>query len=413
MSLLISLLAASQLGHTFKAPLDYSRPSSGSASIYYEFGAPFDKKKPTVFVISDGQQFFVRKGRVKMIQAETFGDRFNVVGIVGRGDCPDAVQACKTKQGKVDWAKAYRFFCARQWVEDIEAVRWRVLGSAPVLLYGQSGGAFLTHQYLSVYGRHVRRAATPAAVMPYLVRRLGFRSDRFWEEIGPESQPLALQALERYKGQRAIVIQALQRQNFFVGPDKIAEARATLIKQLAEGDDEALAKARKEYQVDAIQAYMNGDQAIPMRVRLFEFYAPSGEGRFLQKDRVYPNIENSRNMAAPLLGFKVPEFEFAACHLLPTEVLVVAGIKDHTVDYRTSIALAASYPRGDLLLLDDDHMFSRLSKGQLSKILQEYLLGGSSSAGYRGALKGVKGIGESFLDLEEVADLSPWVEDLG
>ncbi len=383
---------AAPLGYTVRVPLDYSQPKLGSARIYYELGAPFDRRKPTVFVIADGQQFYLRKGAVAGIEKRQFDARFNVVGVVGRGDCPDAAKACKTKNGTVDWARAYRLFRASQWVGDIETVRRRLVGAGgKIMLYGQSGGAFLSHQYLEKYGAHVSRAVTPAAVMPFWLKRLGFKSDRFWEELPKTSQLECLAALRRFADRRPLVIQALQRQNFFVPVDKIEEARVELIHKLAEGDEAALAKATKDYQVDSLQDFMKQDVALPIRVRIFEFYEASGEGKYLVPGRVYPNLENSRNIAKPLSDLlrqgkiATPRYDFVAPHRVSTEVLVISGVRDHTVDYRSSIALAASYPRGAIVMLNDDHMFARA--GSLNPAIRGFLLGGLQGSEYRQAIR--------------------------
>src|ERR1044072_5734530 len=296
------LISSIPLGFTVRVPLDYSAPKNGSARIYYELGARFDRKKPTVFVVADGQQFFMRKGAVADIQKKRFGPGFNVVGVVGRIDCPDAVKACKAKTGAIDWVRGYRFYKAEQWIGDLESVRRRLVGAnGKIMLNGQSGGAFLCHQYLEKYGDNVSRVVTPAAVMPFWVRRLGLKSDRFWEELSSTSREECLVALRRFADRRPLVIQALQRQNFFVSADKIDAARVDLIHKLAEGDEAALAKATEDYQVNSMQAFMKEDIALPIRVRLFEFFEASGEGKFLVSGKVYPNLENSRNIARPLL----------------------------------------------------------------------------------------------------------------
>ena len=49
------------LGRKIQVPLDYKSPGLGRAALYFEMGAPFDKTKPVVFIISDGQQFYVTR----------------------------------------------------------------------------------------------------------------------------------------------------------------------------------------------------------------------------------------------------------------------------------------------------------------------------------------------------------------
>jgi pimeloyl-ACP methyl ester carboxylesterase len=381
-----------------EATFDRDNRALGSAAIHAEFGAPFDQTKPVLFVITDAQQFYVRRGAVAKLQKERFGDAFNVVGIVGRGFTPAFIKAAMRPDGRPDWERAWGIFAAEEWVEDIEAVRQTIVGpKGKILLYGQSGGAFLVHQYLAKYGRSVARAATPAPLNPFLVGRLGLNSDRFWEEVGasdPELHALLRQALQRDPADRGRLAMTLQRQNFFVSPGQLAEARARLIRALAAGDAEAYQKAREAYQVEEVRSFLGSPQGIPMRVRLFEFVLPSGALGRLAGDRFYPDLENQRNFAAPLLELyekgriPAPSWDAAALHRLDTEVLILAGVRDHTVDYRSAIALAFLYPRGQLFLADDDHQFHQMnSDGTQHALVRAFLASGAQSSAFQAALR--------------------------
>src|SRR5262249_7886654 len=82
------------LGRTIMVPFDHkSSAVPGTGPLYFEFGARFDASKPTVLVIADGQQYYVRKGTVAALQKDLFGDAFNVVGIVTRGTTPEFIKA--------------------------------------------------------------------------------------------------------------------------------------------------------------------------------------------------------------------------------------------------------------------------------------------------------------------------------
>jgi pimeloyl-ACP methyl ester carboxylesterase len=390
--------AADGLGKTIEVPLDHQAPDKGRSSLYYELGAPYDPKKPVVFVIADGQQFYVRRGSMAGIQKATFGDGMNVVGIVGRGATKAFRDAAVDADGKPNWEKAWRVFHSGQWVEDIEAVRQAVVGArGQVFLYGVSGGALLVHEYLARHGAHVGRAFTSAAVDPFHEGELGLNSDRFWQEIGAHDAGLqgALRdVLRRHPDDRPRILMTLQRQNFFVPPEKLQQARADLIRALAAGDDKRYEEARKAYQVDAVHDFFASPEGIPIRVREFEFLYPSGALARLKGEAIYPNLENTYNFARPLVDLcaagKIPEpfLDLARLHRLETEVLVVAGRWDHTVDYRTSIALAACYPRSRLFIADDDHRMTRLQKsGAMTKLIRAFLGSGFASDEWRTALK--------------------------
>jgi hypothetical protein len=205
---------------------------------------------------------------------------------------------------------------------------------------------------------------------------------------------MLLDVLARRRDDRAAIITTLQRQNFFVPLDELAAARASLINALAAGDEQRFEEARKEYQVDAVRQLLDSPQGIPTRVRIFELSVPSGEQTLLGGQAVFPDLENQYNIAEPLVRLceagKIPRpyFDFAGLHRLDTEVFVLAGRWDHTTDYRSSIALAANYPRHYLFLADDNHTFERLTKSGDSNLLMRAFLGtGLASESFRDALK--------------------------
>jgi pimeloyl-ACP methyl ester carboxylesterase len=389
--------AEEEVGFEINVPLDHSDPSLGSGSLYYEFGKPYQKNKPTVFVIVDAQQFFIREGDVVNFQDRWFGDDFNVLGITGRNTRPDFIQAALDKDEEPDWKKAWQIFNHHQWLGDIEAVRKSLFGEqGKILIYSESGGAMMSHQYLAEFGQHVSRAFTRACVNPFIVNQLGLNSDRFWKEIGeydPELQKDLKKALKRYDSQRPDVISALQRQNFYVTPDELVPARTELIRALADGDDEYFAKICQEYAVDDVNQVMQSTEAIPIRVRLFEFTVPTAARTRIAEDAVYPDYEVQVNISKPLLklvdsGEITPAvFPFKSLHRLETEVFVLSGRWDHTVDYRSSIALASYYPNGYLFLADDSHVFQVFEEsGFLAPMLQNFLKSGLDSEEFKAAV---------------------------
>jgi pimeloyl-ACP methyl ester carboxylesterase len=387
-----------QIGFECEVLLDHKNPDLGTGKIYYEFGRPYQSGKPTVIVISDAQQFYIRQGEVTKFQERWFGDSFNVLGIVGRGTTPDFLQIVLNEDQSTNWIKAWNLFNYQQWLGDIDAVRKSVLGDdGKVLIYGESGGAMLAHQYLAEYGQHVSRAFTRAVVNPFLVGQLGLNSDRFWKEVG-EFDPELLKdldiVLERYSSTRPVVVMTLQRQNFFVPPDQIGAARAKLIKALAAGDDDYFAKVRQEYEVDAVQEVMSSSEAIPIRVRLFEFLAPSGTLERMGGSELYPDYEVQINISGPLIDLHrankitLNDFPFKNLHKLDTEVFLLAGRWDHVVDYRSTISLASRYPNHHLFLADDDHMFKNFEEsGLLVPLLINFFEFGLTDSKFQNALE--------------------------
>jgi hypothetical protein len=164
-------------GHTIRVPFQYEHPELGTFDLYYELGKSFDPAKRTVFVVGDGQQYYVRKGLIEPLQEEIFGDRFNVVGLIGRGANEVAVQHVKHGES-IDWLELYGVFKSSEWVEDIESVRKDLLGaSGKVCFYGRSGGATLVHQFLAKHPDHVLAVFTQASYNPFL-------DVEFWTLIG-------------------------------------------------------------------------------------------------------------------------------------------------------------------------------------------------------------------------------------
>lgn len=371
------------IDRSVEVPLLYEQPARGHFRLDYEIGRAFDRRKPTVFIIADGQQFYVRKGLIAPLQDELFGPQFNVVGIIGRGN-NEAVKRQFTQPAGIDWRKAYEILKSSEWVEDIESVRKDLLGAeGRICMYGRSGGGLLVHQYLAKHPRHVSNVFTQSAVNRFVDAELGLSSDTFWSEIGSYDaslQPLLLEALARHPAERNRIILLLQRQNFFVPLDRIAAERNRLIHALYAWDQQAIARDSKQYQVDAVL----GDQDPASSVRVFELFAPVfAEKKSSSPARVDPDIEAGRIFAGPLLRLfedgliAGPSMDLAALYTVRASVFMLAGRFDHTADYRSQIALAAHYPHHRLLLLADDHDFLRLSQtGLYPRLVQTALLDG-------------------------------------
>jgi pimeloyl-ACP methyl ester carboxylesterase len=374
-----------------RVPIVYENPSAGTAMLVLDFGARFDRHKPTVLVIADGQQFYVRSGAMADLQKSTFGDSVNVVGIVTRGTTPAFIQAALDPTGKPDWIKAWNIFNSAEWIGDIESVRKSLVGEdGKIDLYGRSGGGYLVHQYLAQYGEHVDRAFTQSAVNPYLNAELGISLDLFWSQLGQQNGDLQKQlqaTLAAHPEERIGILMTLQRQHFFVPTDKIDAARADLIHALARSDMAAYREARKDYQVDDMTTMYASNDIIPQDVRVLELISPSGAFDRLSDGGLYPLAETQAYEIKPLLALlhdgsiRLRPFDFAALHHCPAEVFILAGRYDEAVDYRTEIALASQYPKHVLFIADDNHVFSALTSSGISlKLISSFFSGGINSA---------------------------------
>jgi hypothetical protein len=392
---------APALNRTISVPLDYKTPLLGHATLSFELGAPYDKSKPTLFIIADAQQFYVRHGAVAQLQQTLFGDAFNVVGIITRGSTQEFINAAFNKNKQIDWTKAWRIFNSEQWVEDIESVRRSVVGSGgKIFLYGRSGGAYLVHQYLAKYGTHVRRAFTQTPVNPFLNRELHISLDKFWEELGTQDRSLQAalgQALKQHPDERIGILLALQRQHFYVAADKLPAARAKLIRSLAEGDMRNYKQAEKEYEVEGVLKLSQSPEIIPQNVRVLELIYPSGAFQKIGGEAVYPLLETQHYFLQPLLTLlaegkiAVPAFDTSPAHSLVTEVFVLAARWDEAVDYRTAIAFAYLYPHHHLFIADDNHVLARLANsGASNRLAQAFMKSGLNAPGFESALDASK-----------------------
>ena len=172
----------------------------------------------------------------------------------------------------------------------------------------------------------------------------------------------------------------IRRQNFFVPPDRLAAARAAAIDAMARNDEAALKRYREEYQVDAIEELLASPRGVPIRIRIYEIVQPLAGRLASFPDAVFPNMENEALVAAPLLQahetgrIPAPGFDPAPLRDLDTEVFILAGRRDHAVDYRSQIALAYAYRNATLFIADDDHMFSRLREAGLGERLARTFL---------------------------------------
>jgi hypothetical protein len=349
-----------------RVPFDHYRPAEGTFELEYLLAGPFQPGNPTVMVLADGQQFYVRQD-LWAGWHDRFGPAINVVGIAGRATAPDLQKRVGIPRGD-EWIEAYRLLRYEQWIADADVVRRQLVGpEGKVMLYGASGGARLVHEYLSRFGHHASHVFTRASVFTYLDAEFGLRSDRFWDEISVEERALLTDLLGRTE-QREEIAKLFQRQNFFVPAERIGQARHQLVLDLAADRKEVIAKLRDEYQINAIEQLQASPLGPAIIVRLYEFFAPIAH-HFVPRSAVLrPDLEVSELTSRPLMDLNragripPPKVDLAALHKVQADTVMLAGRYDHTADYRTQIALASHYPRRRLVILDDNHNFAKLGE---------------------------------------------------
>ena len=381
-----------------KVPVDYSDPASGFTTIYYESGAPFSREKLTVFVIADAQQFYVRKGAMSQLQNSLFDSTFNVIGIIGRNNNSDLKRRVTDAAGTINWPEASKIFSWLQYVNDIDAVRKKLLGErGKISLYGQSGGGLLVHQYLSKYGEFVDKAFTGASVDYSLDSESGINHDRFWMETCARDPSFAKRftlLLEKKTFPRELIAMLFQRQNFFVQTDRLFFERNKLLDHLLMNDTAVINTYLTKYQIKDILAFIDSPDGIPVKVRLFEFMVPLSGCFEIESDRFQPDLENLYFSCLPLIQSRNNNkiepvlIDHRPLHLLETEVFVLSGRWDHTADYRSQIALASIYRNHYLFIADDNHTFTSLkSKGLYNQLLIKFLKYGKEDPRFRDFMK--------------------------
>lgn len=386
---LILFLLWLNIGNIFaqsiEVPVNYNNPGMGKFNLEYEFGAEFDPAKPTVIVIADAQQFYVTKGRVQKIQEELFGSVFNVLGIISRGNYPELTDRVQTGTGETDWEKAYSVFQSFQYVNDIQSVINQVLkNQEEIYLYGQSGGAFLITEYLSVFpDSKVKKVFIGAAVNPSVEALLGLNHDSFYREFlagNPMTQDQLAQIFEEEYFSRELVAQLFQRQNFFVEKSGLNAARSELMEKLYRKDTASVNTYIKNYQIDALDGFLASGFGIPIRVRLAEFIYPIRDRLTKNANKFYPDLENSYHTAFPVLNKangntrEIPiNFNPASLREFGGEVLILSARYDHVADYRSSVYLDGLFKNSSLFLVDDDHTFKRLkANNDYARIIQDF-----------------------------------------
>ncbi len=382
--------AAGEQAISLIVPIDHDQPEAGTWTLTYLLAGPFDAGRPTVFAVADGQQFFLRPGRMDRVAARTCRGPVNLVGIPGRIIAEELIDLVTSDDGAVDWPLVARVFAARQWCGDIDMIRRHLLGeNARILIAGTSGGGLLVQEYLARYGEHCARAFIEAGVNPVLASRRGLITDRFWDELGAldPALPQRLQAgLAQMTDQRDRIATAFSRQHYFHAATALDSARVALVEVITRGDRASLDEACQRYQVDAVHELAAGGQGLAVAMRMFEFYQPVLQAVDLDDARFHPTLEMAAALARPLFEahnaglVPAPDFPVDRLATVTAEVFLLAGRWDQPVDWRTQQDLAGLLPRALLFLADDDHLFKGLKAAGLDADLREaFLLHGLGS----------------------------------
>ena len=359
-----------------RVPLDHFSPSLGTAEIGYEWAGPYDPARPTVLLVADAQQFYVRPGAARDLQSKLFGAGVNVLALFGRASSSQVRNHVRVN-GMVDWSRAARLLNVHQWMADLASAADQLeLPPTKLALYGRSGGADLTLRFLSAFPQRARRAYVQAAVCHDLAAKWGLDPDRIWADLAARDPATAsglAELLVANPNQRREAILLLQRQNFYESANSLSDARLKLAKTLIRSDSIALADYRSKYQLDSLEKMQKSGESFSP-VRLHEFsrsytdprgapppFRPDIEAMFYYAEPV------TRTLYDAAVGKPVPTLD--GLRQSNAEVLILAGRYDHTCDYRTQMGLSGMIPSTELMILQDDHVFARLQKSGLQPAL--------------------------------------------
>src|SRR5271156_4914546 len=88
-----------------RVPFDHFAPDSARFALPYLVDGDVDWGRPTIVIVGDGQQFYIRPEKLPEFRA-LFGPDVNIVGIPGRSFAPE-LQAHLRTYSRDDWARVY------------------------------------------------------------------------------------------------------------------------------------------------------------------------------------------------------------------------------------------------------------------------------------------------------------------
>jgi pimeloyl-ACP methyl ester carboxylesterase len=351
-----------------QVPLDHGNPKAGTFTLYYELGSNFDFKKPTVFYIVDSQQY--AHGADQMAKQGSLDRALNLVLIEYRGRKHSPIALSK-EDGSVDWEKAYRLTASHQAARDIEAVRRDLFRDHPktkIYLLGRSGGAYLIHEYLSLFPKNASRAFTRTAPNPLIMHKLGNPESKSFVDGLDAIDPQLHAKLKTVFAQRtvpAIELEWLLLQLPYRDPTA-PEIQARIINELYAGDTTTYEQYHAKWEYNMSRFDRDGlvrDMGVGWLARAIECDGPYLLGP--KPEYVDPVYSTMRHISAPYLklieeqGFPPPKYPtLESFRAVEAEVYYLAGRKDHMSPWPIALELARWFPRYSYFIADDTHNMS-------------------------------------------------------
>lgn len=348
-------MPADELHHYLNLPIDYAAPGAGSYRGFYILSQNFNPKGPVVFILTDGQMELVSPGMNSAFFDEQLpGLSYVVIG--HRGHSPAEFPEV-FPNGKLDIARAMRFYGSWQRVEDIERVRRdmaarKLLPSdGQIMIFGASGAGVLAQQYLARYGDHVGRALLISTGASDLAHVHGWPYGRALSDIDPAAaQAFAKNVSSNQKAHPGLAYMMFQLGR--EGNGGISKAR-----QLAQGGVVTYAWYAMHPNLNwpLARTILGLPAATAAKVRMYELLG-SDLQKLVPQDQEVPLYVWSKELlgdfirAAPAL----PQMNLDRS-AYKGEVLVISGKDDVVFSPAIGQAIADAYPKGSFLLVRGGH----------------------------------------------------------
>lgn len=346
--------------HYIDVPIDYSNPSLGTFKLYFEVNNDYNSTKPTLFIITDGQQPINVNGKPDFYK-ERINISLNVVLIEHRG-MPCSKIDYVYEDGNLNWRKAYTVFDSNNVVEDIESVRKSFLvQNTKILITGGSGGGVLASQYLAKYSKNVSKAFLERTTDN--TKTSNIREKEFFNSLLTENN--AFEKFNKVKEsnivKNIVFFSILQRIGYDYLPEEKMQVK--LIETLYNNDLSLFNKLYEKYKENGfidptiidpkfLKQYL--EEQPFMSVRLYEIF-DGVSGSEPNNAFNYYFLEPLKNLG---LQHKTIDVRDKLANI-DTKVLLVTARWDHVIPYQEMVAMHTNMRHSSLIILNDTHSLTK------------------------------------------------------
>lgn len=346
--------------HYIDLPIDHGDPGAGRFRGFYVLSPDFFKHRAITFVLTDGQMELVSiKPDFDFFEERLGGSAYVLMSVRGQGPgfFPEVY-----KNGKADLATATRLLSSGQQVEDIEAVRRDLVARGllrngdSINVFGASGAGVLAQQYVSKYGRNVRRLLLESTGAPDLSRQLHQHYSPDFACFNPRADSLLKEVLKDKAIDTASVCNILYQAARNAARPRAEQVR--IVESLRKGSWLLSYKLKPADNLSVIAYLVRSPKEIAVRVRWFELV---GADLLDYDPRKGINLlyEFSRAILPDFIDFcKTTHYrprDFAINRDFAGEVLILKGREDVVFGDSVNRAIQAAYPHSRLLFFDDGH----------------------------------------------------------